>query len=239
MKHTEILKFASILSDGLEKEAGLAGLAGGIGRFAGRGFGDAGRLGVQGAMGTARGLGRAAGNVGQFLTKERQNPFPVLGREFAQSARQSYAGIHPQSTGQFHGPTPYVPQSMPTAYMNPAFSPKTFHPAAAPNMPYYSSNPLLSTQFHGSSPAPTAGPSSGSNNYYDRFKTYWTSRTPVQKGALGYGALTAASLPSNYINNQHVAWQQQHPIMSWAGQTFGGMPNYTRRNYLMPSVLQR
>ena len=40
-------------------------------------------------------------------------------------------------------------------------------------------------------------------------------------------------------NNAKANWQKQHPIQSWAAQTFAGMPQYHDRSYILPSFMQR
>jgi hypothetical protein len=82
-----------------------------------------------------------------------------------------------------------------------------------------------------------AGASNG-NGYANRFKNYWTSRNMPQKIGLGYGAGMVANAPFVMNNNAHANWQQQHPVMSWFGQNFGGMPKYNPKSFLMPSFMQ-
>jgi hypothetical protein len=64
------------------------------------------------------------------------------------------------------------------------------------------------------------------------------ARPKWQQGAAAYGGITAATAPATAANNAQAEWQEQHPVMSWLGKTFGDIPEAHRKSYLRPSFLQ-
>jgi hypothetical protein len=294
MNQLEILKFASVLESGMEKQA--LSMLGRLSRAGARmaGGGTTGginlaRAGVsavgEGARTAARNTGdlvnagqemwnKAAPAVGRFMTKERHLPTANLGQAWNEGRR----GMEPGSLSRMGNTTvpqgPYVPPNMTMGNATGRQGPQMLNPRLpnAPKMQMAPNNglpPLTSQAANvrptghtvpagagGASAAPAglplgheydAAPGSmpsgvltpQNTGYMDQAKQFWQARGLPQRAGLGYAGVTAATAPSNYINNQKVDWQRQHPIMSWAGQTFGGMPKYQDHTYAMPSFLQR
>lgn len=92
--------------------------------------------------------------------------------------------------------------------------------------------------------APAAGaPGPGDmSEMWDRWTQRWSDLPRWGQGAaIGggiYGGTTAATAPWTYVNNRKADWQSEHPILSFLGRTFGQMPKYDRKSYLLPSFLQ-
>ena len=79
------------------------------------------------------------------------------------------------------------------------------------------------------------------SNFRNTLSSRWNGLQPWQRNtAIAGGAAAAtANTASVYGNNSAADWQQEHPLMGWLGKTFGGMPDYQRRSYLLPSFLQK
>jgi len=229
MTNSDTCKFARIVCDGMEKEA----------------FSAAMRAGARGAgiMAThAQGAGKTIGN---FLTQPRStglmNGVRSMGRNIASGWREGRgAGLaeYPEMGGSVPNPSRGFASPM-SNFQNP----RGMNFQAGAQLP------------QGGLPGGSVPPPSGKPNWngssiggapamgnMDKFKQFWAARSPWQRRGLGaaggYGALTAASLPSNMENNAKANWQQQHPVMSWAAQNFGGMPQYNQHSYLAPSWAQ-
>jgi len=232
MKQVEILNFASTLNSGLEKEAGALRFGG---KMLGRMAGAAPRLSVAGALGAGRMAGRAAEGFGKgidWTTEQliRERHGPGIMNAMKQGWGEGVSGIYPRSTGMMHGPS-LPPGGVPQVGNLNAWTARDPMGGQTMRGPGMNTTPP-SHQL--AAPQPTGA---APGNYYDQFKNYWQSRNTWQKAGLGYGAVTAATTPRTVSNNMHADWQQQHPIQSWMGRTFAGMPEYHRRSYLTPNFL--
>ena len=242
MTQTELLRFSRVLDQGMEKQAlaAFAGKAfGNLGRAAGNGAGALGwaaRGAGRAANTISRGVGRAAGATNRFL----QTPIPLPNAQFArnmmQEARVGYregAGTAApasalQGPNPLQGPPGYLRGPKPQTIQTPQFPARPIIPPAGPPKLVPDPEAFVSGQV----------PEPKPQGYLARAKNLWSNSGTAGRAGMAYGGVTAATAPSNYVANRKADWQNAHPIMSWAGRTFAGMPNYTSHNYLMPSFLQ-
>jgi hypothetical protein len=193
--------------------------------------GDATARSVQGAKPYAQGPG--------FMHSKFSAPTTGT----APRAVPSYSDIAAQRPSwermKANAPMPATPAPEPAALgrnpMLPAVRP-TSSVGAADHIPNWTrGRPVVDVN---EIPAGAARGTSRLGSVLNGAQKFWNNSSMARKGMLGYGAVTGATLPSNIINNEKYDWQEQHPIMSWAGRTFAGMPEYHQKSYLLPSFLQ-
>ena len=192
------------------------------------GFGGGFRSGWQQGRGVLPGYGKPPFDPRTFQTPPA-NPTP------------SYVGrgaVDPQAFNPRRFQTPQPPTvipARPTPAAPPVEAPVTGGPASAPEP-----TTALVTTNRGwtGGPKPDIAPEPLWKQNLAAFKSKWSGLSPVGKGAVGYGGVLAASAPSTASNNAHAEWQQEHPVMSWLGQNFGGMQKYNPHSYLLPGFMQ-
>lgn len=232
MKHAEMLVFSQMIEEGMQKEAFASMLGKGL-RFGARDLGATMGHVAEAPAAAGRFAGNIASHFGGGLDRMK-----AFGGNIAGDFRRGFNQSHPAPVriGEMNGPFNRPPQApLPKSYLQPSPSyvnKNPFH-ATAPTPPSAASTPGWE---YGNQTGVNATTGTGtSGGLYDQMKSRFTALKPWQKFGVGYGAVTAASAPGTAMNNAKADWQQQNPVMSWMGRTFGGMQDAQRRSYLMPS----
>jgi len=208
------------------------------------GFGGGFRRGWQTGRGPLEGYGAQPINPRTFKTPPA-NPTP------------GYVGSGAFNPRTYKAP----PATSPPGYMNfrsgptPTVSAAPFNPEVPPAAPAFNvggdaapTSSALTTTNRSWTGGPTgqgaaASPATGGNaplwqQNLSAMKSKWNALPTWGKGVAAYGGVTAATAPATASNNAQADWQQQNPIMSYLGKTFGGMQERTPHSYLMPSFMQ-